>query len=331
MLEESVILDVVLAPLRHFVDPGDRLGYIYMLSALVVATGVYVATEARGGRLRVAGLVRWLVPMEVLRHPSAQADFSFFVVNRMLRAAIYGSVLIGSATIAGTATAVLTAVFGPAGPGTAPNPALSLALTLAALVVLDFVLWFMHHLFHVVPVLWDYHKVHHSAEVMTPITAARMHPVEEIADSLASSVVIGAVYAGFVHAFGAGAVILSIFDVNILLCLFFLAAFNLRHSHVWVRYPVWLQHVLICPAQHHIHHSTARRHWDRNMGFVFAFWDWAAGTLYAPRAKEEITFGLGTAEDGGAWHTLGALYFRPVRQTWSRLLHRRPRRGAPAE
>ena len=47
---------------------------------------------------------------------------------------------------------------------------------------MDAALWFTHWLFHVVPELWEFHKVHHSAEVMTPITAARMHPVEEIVD-----------------------------------------------------------------------------------------------------------------------------------------------------
>jgi hypothetical protein len=66
-----------------------------------------------------------------------------------------------------------------------------------------------------------------------------------------------------------------------------------------------------------------RKHWDKNMGFIFAFWDWAAGTLYAPKGKEEITYGLGTDEDGGKWHSLRALYFLPFRQSLERLRSRR--------
>ena len=139
-----------------------------------------------------------------------------------------------------------------------------------------------------------------------------MHPVEEVADAACVAVVTGISYAAFVHAFGDSAVIFSVFDTNVFMAVFFLAAFNLRHSHVWVRYPTWLQHIFICPAQHQIHHSKAKRHWDKNMGFVFACWDWAAGTLYAPTEKEEIDFGLGTDEDGGAWHSVGAALLPPV-------------------
>lgn len=330
MFDDSVLLDLLLAPFGHFLDPGDRLGFIYMLSALIVAIGVWIVSQAQEGRLQVAGLVRWLLPMEVLRHPSAQVDFAFFFVNRVLRAAIYGSVLFWTPQVAVLWSAGLTALFGPAGPGMEPNLWLAAALTLVTLLIMDAALWFMHYVFHVVPALWDYHKVHHSAEVMTPITAARMHPLEEIADTAVTSVVMGVVYATFTHVFGKAAVVLALFDLNVLLVLFFLAAFNLRHSHVWVRYPVWLQHILICPAQHHIHHSTARRHWDKNMGFVFAFWDWAAGTLYAPKEKETITYGLGTAEDGGTWHSLRALYFLPFRQTLDRIAPRGRKRGTDA-
>lgn len=319
MFDESVIFNILIAPLWHFLNPADRLSLIYQFSALVVALMVYMLHHARNGRLQVAGLIRWLVPAEVLRHPSSQADFAFYVVNRMLRAAIYGSVLFWTPLVSETAAATFTWAFGPASEGLGPHFGISLLMAFVTLILTDVTLWAVHCVFHVVPWLWDYHKVHHSAEVMTPITAARMHPVEEIADAACVSVVTGISYAAFVHAFGDSAVIFSVFDTNVFMAVFFLAAFNLRHSHVWVRYPVWLQHVFICPAQHQVHHSTARRHWDKNMGFVFACWDWAAGTLYAPKEKEEITFGLGTEEDGGAWHGLGALYFRPFRQTLDRL------------
>ena len=31
---------------------------------------------------------------------------------------------------------------------------------------------------HRVPALWEFHKVHHSAEVLTPLTEWRQHPLE---------------------------------------------------------------------------------------------------------------------------------------------------------
>ena len=37
----------------------------------------------------------------------------------------------------------------------------------------DFAATWAHYLQHRVPILWELHKVHHSAEVMTPITSGR--------------------------------------------------------------------------------------------------------------------------------------------------------------
>jgi sterol desaturase/sphingolipid hydroxylase (fatty acid hydroxylase superfamily) len=314
-------LDVLLAPFRHFTDPSDRLSYVYMGTALLVAITVYIVSHAREGTLRPAGLVKWLFPRDVLFHPSCQADLAYFFVIRMFRAVIYGSVLFSSATVAVMTQHGLIAIFGPPPPGFEPTIWFTILTTLVIVIVTDATLWFMHYIYHVVPFLWDYHKVHHSAEVMTPITGARMHPVEEVSDSLVAGLTIGSTYGVLGYLLGPAAIELSIFQVNVVVGLFFLAAFNLRHSHVWVRYPVWLQHILICPAQHQIHHSVARQHWDKNMGFIFSFWDWAAGTLYTPKGKEEITYGLGTEEDGGAWHSVGALLFRPFGQSWDRIRH----------
>jgi len=89
-----------------------------------------------------------------------------------------------------------------------------------------------------------------------------------------------------------GANVVTLFGVNAVFGLFRLLSGNLRHSHIWVAYPRWLSHLLISPAQHQIHHSVELRHRDRNMGTVFAFWDWLFGTLYVPRGRERLTFGV---------------------------------------
>lgn len=322
------IIALLKAPFKHFIDPADRFSYIYLITALFVAVSYYIVTEARKGTLKPVGLMKWLLPMDVLRHPSAQVDFAYFFINRILRALIYGSVLILSPLFSAGTTAFLTNTFGEPGPGYEANIWWSILTTLIVVLILDFIMWLEHYLFHLIPFLWDYHKVHHSAEVMTPITAARMHPVEEMFDAALTGVTIGMTYAVLSYTLGPAAREMTIFEVNVVVALFFFAAFNLRHSHVWIRYPFWLQHIFVCPAQHQIHHSTAKRHWDKNMGFIFAFWDWAAGTLYAPKHKEEITYGLGTEEDGGTWHSLKALYFLPFRQSYERL---RPQKDEKTE
>src|SRR5947209_5477222 len=60
-------------------------------------------------------------------------------------------------------------------------PALCGALliaTLAELLAFEFGYWAAHYAFHRIPALWEFHKVHHSAEVMTTFTEMRQHPVE---------------------------------------------------------------------------------------------------------------------------------------------------------
>jgi sterol desaturase/sphingolipid hydroxylase (fatty acid hydroxylase superfamily) len=313
------IWEILLTPVTLFFDLSNRMSYLYLLSALVIATIVYMVEKTRRGEAETVSLLRWMLPKRILMHPSAQTDFAFYVINKIVVTAIYGSVLATAPLSYGAITVLLERSFGAPTADLQPHFGYSILATAVILVVLDFTLWALHTLFHKVPFLWDYHKVHHSAEVMTPITAARMHPVEEVVDSLAVGLTTGATLAVLGYLLGPAAITINLFEINVFLAVFFFTAFHLRHSHVWLRYPVWLQHILVCPAQHQIHHSVDRKHWDKNMGFVFAFWDWAAGTLYAPKGKEDLTFGLGTEEDGGTWHSVGALYVLPFRQNLERL------------
>jgi hypothetical protein len=53
-----------------------------------------------------------------------------------------------------------------------------------------------------------------------------------------------------------------------------------------------LEHVLISPSQHQVHHSVDPKHLDKNFGEIFAIWDWIFGTLYIPTSNEELVFGI---------------------------------------
>lgn len=313
------IWSILWAPFAPFTDLSNRMAYLYIFSSILVAMIAYMVNKARKGEAESVSMLRWLLPDKIIKHPSAQTDVAYYFINKIVLAAIYGSILVTAPLSYDVLKAGLELGFGPSTASFEPHVALSILATLWIILVLDFALWLMHFIFHKVPFLWDYHKVHHSAEVMTPITAARMHPVEEVVGGLVAGLIIGMAYAISHYLLGPAAVELTLFEVNIFLAVFYFSAFHLRHSHVWIRFPYWLQHILVCPAQHQIHHSVERKHWDKNMGFIFAFWDWAAGTLYAPKGKEEITFGLGTEEDGGKWHSVRALYVLPFSQNLDRL------------
>ena len=173
----------------------------------------------------------------------------------------------------------------------------ALVAVLVALVN-DFGVYWVHRWHHRVPTIWSFHAVHHSAEVLTPVTVYRKHPVYDVVSQLVRSLLIGLLQ-GLVLALLIGKVEMTVIaGTNVVYVLFNLAGSNLRHSHLWLRYGAVIEHVLISPAQHQIHHSRAVQHKDTNYGEIFAVWDWMFGTLYVPAGREALEFGL--SDDTGA-------------------------------
>ena len=67
---------------------------------------------------------------------------------------------------------------------------------------------------------------------------------------------------------------------------------NLRHSHVKLKYPSFLEYIFISPYQHQIHHSINKHHYDKNMGSKLAIWDFIFGTLILSKETSRIRFGV---------------------------------------
>jgi sterol desaturase/sphingolipid hydroxylase (fatty acid hydroxylase superfamily) len=314
----DTIESCLFAPFLGLADPLRRIYWLYLLSALAIA-GVIFAWRARDRGLR--GYLAYVTPRQVFGHRSARLDYWFFYLNT----AVFGLIL-APLVAAPTVAAFVAQMFGgPAPAVAAAAPWWSILLAVANLLAMDLALYIGHYLQHKVPILWEFHKVHHSAEVLTPVTAFRVHPVDDLLTLTLTALFTGSVQGLFHAAVGTGITDVRVLGVNVLLFAWYLLGFHLRHSHVWLAYPGWLSHLLISPAQHQIHHSSAPRHFDRNMGFIFAFWDAIGGTLYVPRAKEELTYGL-YGEESEAFGSVPALFVRP----FLRVLAMRPRLGAAA-
>ena len=202
--------------------------------------------------------------------------------------AIFSYQFISNGIIAG-----LVALFGPATPSTLPVYVSRAIITLMLFLAYELGYWFNHWLSHKVPVLWEFHKVHHTAEVLTPLTNFRVHPIYGwiFANILAVS---AAVANGFGHyMFGDTTYQFALADTNIILVLFIHAYVHLQHSHMWISFRGLLGRVLISPAHHQIHHSGDPKHFNKNFGSCLALWDWMFGTLYIPaKEREPLTFGF---------------------------------------
>ncbi len=190
------------------------------------------------------------------------------------------------------------------------------AYTVVLFVAWDLSKYVLHRLAHQVPALWALHKVHHSAEVMTPLTFYRTHPLESLLFDLRGALVTGVVTGGFFWAFRGAAEPLYLLGVNVLGFAFNFFGGNLRHSHVWLSYPAWAERWFISPSQHQLHHT---HECERNYGAWLAIWDRMGGSLDLSGARRILDFGLPEGELNHAPDDLLGALVGPVVELLRRL------------
>ena len=151
-----------------------------------------------------------------------------------------------------------------------------------SVVVLDFVVYAQHVLFHAVPVLWRLHRMHHADTEIDVTTGSRFHPIEIV---LSMGIKLLAIVT-----LGAPALAVLIFEI----ALNATAMFN----HGNVRIPLGLDRVLrwlvVTPDMHRVHHSVLRVETDSNFGFNLPWWDRLCRTYCDQPAAghQDMTIGL---------------------------------------
>jgi sterol desaturase/sphingolipid hydroxylase (fatty acid hydroxylase superfamily) len=305
------------------------LNALFIVSAVLLAAWFYKRETHGIGQRSLGGFARFLLPKAVFLHPSATVDYRFYLINAVFLSYVKLSVrvsgFVGLLQVSDLVRSWCGRWFEPAGgqPGLGAQVLYTLALVLA----LDFAKFLAHFLQHKIPVLWEFHKVHHSAEVLTPVTNFRLHPVDVIVEQILAALAGGMVVGLFASMYPAGVAELTIMNIGAIYFVYFLAA-NLRHSHVPLHFGWHLSHVLSSPYMHQLHHSSEIRHWDRNYGLIFSFWDWLFRCLYVPRGREEFRLGLSgapTRDFDAAWK----LYVLPFRNACHRVAEWRPGTGNP--
>jgi sterol desaturase/sphingolipid hydroxylase (fatty acid hydroxylase superfamily) len=310
---------------RLFRLHGTGLGSV--LSPMVLGSTLAICLALWLYRRPGEPFLAWLLPARVWWQRGTWIDVALFLGNGLAG----GMIALNSAAVA-TATALLMWTwFGimPAAPSAWGALWGALVLFLAS----DFTGYAYHRLYHRVAFLWPFHAVHHAAEEMNPITAFRHHPLFSLSELVIYGVMLGVVQALAVVLLTGTMDLATLAGTNVFFAVFRLAGANLRHSHIWLRYPAWLEHILISPAQHQIHHSVDPRHHDRNYGEVLAVWDWIGGSLHVTRPEEAgLVFGLGDAAGNRLpqpYPRLRDALLRPVAESW-RVLRPHTGRGRPA-
>jgi sterol desaturase/sphingolipid hydroxylase (fatty acid hydroxylase superfamily) len=259
--------------------PGLVTAPAYLALAGLVAWGVY---RRRGG---AQGFWRWLLPARIWGHPSHWIDLQLFVLGRILAVlGVFGGLALTTAVAAGVARVV---------PALLPAESLG-PVSLAFLLWLpsDFAQYWMHRFYHRFRVIWPLHAVHHSAEVMTPFTTYRQHPLSLLLTGWGVAGFVGLCQGLMLGASATDLAVAQIAGVNLFIVLANAGLAALHHSHIWLSYGPVVERIVISPAQHQIHHSTDPAHYGKNLGNSLALWDWMFGTLYVIRGGERLSFGL---------------------------------------
>ncbi len=148
-----------------------------------------------------------------------------------------------------------------------------IAIVTLSVLLLDMLIYWQHRLFHTVPMLWRFHKMHHADSHVDTTTGLRFHPVE-IAMSLG-------IKAAAVVILGVPAIAIVIFEV----ALNGFALFNHANIRLPQKWDDRIGLVLITQRLHRIHHSQAKSESNSNYGFSVSWWDRLFNS-FTPRAKQ---------------------------------------------
>lgn len=290
---------------------GSILSIPSLLSALLIAILFLVFRRGLRKQTRFGALIRILFPSRIWLSPSTFQDMKYVLANSFLYVAIVPLAVSNFIMVQHAVSSGLELIFGPPQNTALPEAVCIAIVTFLLFIAYEIAYWTDHYLSHKVPFLWEFHKVHHSATVLTPFTNWRVHPVDTI------------VFFNFIAFFSAVAhgvtnyalnkeyTPFTIAGSNVIILVYFYLYGHLQHSQIWMTFGR-LGRIFISPAHHQIHHSTNPVHFDKNFGGSLAVFDWLFGTLYMPPAKKaNLSFGVGNDPrlQGFLFSTVSPFYY----------------------
>lgn len=147
-------------------------------------------------------------------------------------------------------------------------------------IVLDFVQWFTHVLLHKFPILWRFHKVHHSVKEMGFAAHLRYHWMENILYKPLKTL---------------GVMVLGGFEPEQAFIVHFAAITigHFNHANIKITWGV-LKYILNNPVMHLYHHAYTlpEGKYGVNFGISLSLWDYLFKTNYIPEDSGTIEIGF---------------------------------------
>ncbi len=168
-----------------------------------------------------------------------------------------------------------------------------------ALILLDLWMYLWHRLNHAVPLLWRFHRTHHSDSEVDVTTGLRFH--------LGELAISAALRLGLIVLLGLRLEWILLYEIMLLPVVLF------HHSNVGLaeRWDRLLRWVIVTPNMHRVHHSNLRPETDSNFSSVLSLWDRLFQTLRWRRDPRTIEFGLKEFA-GPSWQTWSGMWRTPL-------------------
>lgn len=271
--------------LSHAIGPNTIFFPPYILSA----AGITLIWLLFSCKLTWAEVRKWLLSRRNWVSQSTWTDLKFcllylvvlsFLINKVEDAVFQNILSVGYSLK--PKTAMLTF-----------SPGVEAVLaTMVTMLSIDFAAYIVHILMHKFEILWSIHRIHHSAENLTPLTTYRQHPLEPILLNSARSFAAAIGLSVFHYFFPSQTPVITIYGLGAGF-FFYMFTVNLHHSPVPVHYPRWLRIVFLSPHIHQLHHSIADEHHGKNFGVVFSIWDRIFRTYHDKDVElGELRFGI---------------------------------------
>lgn len=296
----------------NFLDPKKRIFIGYLFSGFCVAFIWTIFIK----KLTIINSLKFIFDKRIYFAKSAITDYFLYIFNLII-IVLFSPILLTQLTIATLIFELLHSqeLINPIYNSLIISSIIPVTFTFCYFVFDDFSKFLVHMLMHRVQILWSFHKVHHSAEVLTPMTVFRTHPIEGVIFILRSTFTQGLIIGFFYFVTSGNLNLVTIVGANIFSFTFHLLGSNLRHSHISISYWKWLEYILISPGQHQIHHSVKKEHHDKNFGVTFAFWDLIFKSLVFSRSDQKLVFGLRKNENSPKYNLIG-IYVRPFIESY---------------
>lgn len=295
----------------YLFNANQRLYWLYLLATVLWATVWYAKAWRQRNPFAKTGSI-W---QDYWWHKSARLDYLYFVGFWVFQATLLPPSVYFTAYLSEQLTQFLHR-FAPPVQNDWAMIWIVIAYTTALFTFGEFSRYWLHRKFHASAWLWAFHKAHHSAEVLTPITYYRVHPVEKMLFAVRYLFSVGMV-TGFSQWLFAGRLDMgTILGANGLVFIFSVIGGNLRHSHIYLRYPSWLENWFLSPAQHQMHHTN--RFASYNYGGYLGIWDKLFGTFASSEQLPQMPQKYGFhAKIGQHYQTMSGFLWQPFVDCWA--------------